>query len=330
MELNDESIQDVCNRFQFVLNKQEYCLLGIRGALPVAALNGRPERGYSFSYSHQISVIEPNYNFPCCTIAIWNTQTNKIAVYPGSTVPSKDFLMRMPQKRGEFNILCPGNYRLSKGLHPRNSKYIQYPALLMNGKALVYKPELVRVPSGLDFSFENVKPEVILAGDNLHATGYEPGIGENAMSLLNLPVDSSGCITVCGCPQLYQRNHYSSSHWNSWQVFYEFLDKQEKCDYSLMLFDFKDFDHSKQSKNTIELRYGSEGENVYELQSILSQTWDANTGKPYFQDELDGKLINNSASSAYKFLQNISSTKTGSTINFEKIKSKVKHFAITQ
>ncbi|MGC1633503.1 MAG: hypothetical protein WA749_15440, partial [Gelidibacter sp.] len=329
MELNDDSIRYVCNRFQFVLNSQEFCLLGIRGALPVTALVGKPEKGYSFSSSHELSAVEINYTSACCTIAIWNIQTQKLAVFPGSTLPSTEYLTRMPQKRAEFNILCPGNYTLSKGLHPRNSNFLQYPALLMNGQAMVYKPQLVRVSSGLDFSFEKAKHQVVFAGDNLHATGYEPSIGENEISILNMPVDSSGCITVCGCPQLYQRNQYSSSHWNSWHFFYHFLNKQESIDYSFTLFNLKDFIHTEESKGKIALRYGSEGETVYELQNILSQSWDARTGAPYYEGEPDGKLRNKSASSAYEFYQNISLTKIGSTISFEKIKSKIKHFAIT-
>ncbi|UJH91446.1 hypothetical protein LZ575_01275 [Antarcticibacterium sp. 1MA-6-2] len=311
------------------MDGQVHYLFGIRGSLPVVALVGKPEEGYEFSSSHELSATPINYSSPCCTIGIWNEQTNKLAVYPGSSLPSTEYLTRMPQKRAEFNILCPGNYTLSKGLHPRNSDFIQYPAFLMNGQALVYKPKLVRVTSGLDFSFEDANHQVVFAGDNLHATGYEPGVKENEMSLLNLPVDSSGCITVCGCPKLYQRNQYSSSHWNSWEYFYNFLDKQKSRDYSFMLFNYEDFTYSKQPKGSIELRYGSEGESVQELQTILSQSLDARTGKPYYKGEIDGKLVNESASSAFEFFQNICSPKIGSTIPLEKIKTKIKHFGIT-
>lgn len=330
MELSGTSIRKAFGRFQFALDNQEYCLFGIRGALPACVLQNKTEKGYSFSAFHKLRPTEINYIFPSCTIGILNIQSDELAVFPGSTLPSTEYLTRMPQKRAYFNILCPGKYVFSKGLHPRTSKIRQYPALLMNGHALIYKPHLVRVPAGLGFNFENAKHEVILAGDNLHATEYEPGIWNHKTSLTNMPVDSSGCITVCGCPKMYQQYEYSSILWNSWQVFYSILDNDRSRDYSFMLLNFKDLKPSQQSKNEMEMRYGSEGEAVFELQSILSQSWNARSGKPYYDSEIDGRLINHTASSAFEFAQDISSTLIGSTISLKKIKLKTKHFAIIQ
>ncbi|GAB3044016.1 hypothetical protein GCM10027185_54790 [Spirosoma pulveris] len=287
----------------------------------------------TFKSTHPVRSVRLNYHTVRCTIGIWLPASGEVALFPGSTVPSASYVYCHPASRATFNILKPGLYQVSRGLHPRSERGFQrHPAFLMDGYGLVEVPNLIKVGQRPRFDFRQVRHEVVLSGDNLHAARTEPEAGhdsrQNCMASLELPYSSSGCLTITGQPAPYVRHPTADSRWNCWMHFYDLLDRPDfrAGQYDLLLFDNSDLAPGHPSASSGILRYGSAGPDVARVQNILASVLNGKTGRPFYEGTIDGSFTGATASAYLDFQKTFTHAPLTGQLNLRLFLNATKHF----
>ncbi len=334
MIIEGSSLLRLCGQYQYAIQNEQYILFAIRGSLPQAAIEGNFQYVTEFKNAHVIQPARVNYQTARCTIGVWDTQANKIALFPGSTLPSVTYLFSHPSSLETFNILCPGNYQLTRGIHPRNKDGFQrHEAFLMDGYALVKIPQVRKSKKKLRFNCNQVHYKVLPAGDNLHAARTDPSesdldSGATCLASLQLPYSSSGCITIIGQPQPYIKHKPGNGVWNCWQTFMELVNKADpnKINFNFILFTFSDFLYKRPKSAGKCIRYGSQGPAVAQIQRTLQSVINLKTGLPYYTGEIDCQFSGQTAISYLKFQEDFTNGKIESEIHFQQFLSQTKHF----
>ena len=219
MKISGTILSNICRNFFYEIGEDRLVLFGIRGGLPNAVLRGNPEVCAEPNKEHGIKSSRLNYSTSRCTVGIWNRQTDQVSLFPGSTVPSVKYLFDNRQALQHFNMLLPGKYELSRGLHPREKDGFQrHDAFLMNEFGHVSIPSVRITKRRLYFNFDIKEEKILLPGDNLHAGRIEPqgdfkNSEEKCLAALHMPFSGSGCITVAGQPTEYLSRPPNIGEW---------------------------------------------------------------------------------------------------------------------
>lgn len=261
----------------YPFSETQFMVFGIRGAQPTS-----PDFD-TFKSSHNIEINEVNYTNPRCIIGIWNPVENKIALFPGSTVPHLKYMKKQKAGTGKANAMQSGFYHFyEKGYHnpsPANAH-----------QALRLATNIFLRRSNDDLVYENTDPiEVGNPNDNLHAAYCDTTTGEYS---------SAGCQVIVGQPKCTGRGT-NSSHTGYWRKFYDIIYKtavsQQHFDYTL--FRYVDAEIVSQRGNELmqaRLRFGSKGNAVLDLQKKLKS-------KGYFHTNLDGEFGKNTLLAVLNF-----------------------------
>jgi len=324
MNIEGSVLNELCDAFHFPIEKDPIILFAFRGCLPKDHEKDNIDPAIHFKSADQLKRVPVNYLNPRCTIGIWDRITDKIALFPGSTLPSKDYVKRHPSSVSILNVLCPGCYQLRKGIHPRNEQGFQrHEALLMDGFGIVGLPHIIKTRASIGFSSRIANYDVVRPGDNLHAGRMEP-IDRYYSSLLKLKYSSCGCITVAGQPEEYLTYNHHHTAWNSWTTFIESISLTQQKNFTFLLFNFETRWRKSVSENTI--RYGSKQSEVGDIQYLLSNIVNTNTGQSYYSGDLDCSFTDQTAVSYFKFCKDYSSSKTEWEVQPQKFFNKTKHF----
>jgi hypothetical protein len=334
MQISDLILKSLCRRYYYDISRESIIIFAFRGSYPLQSLGSDP---YKACIPEKIKTIvskKINYKKAACTIGVWCPGSGDIALFPGSTVPSLIYMHKNPDTADHFNILCPGKYEYVRGTHPRNIEgYQRHEAFIMPGYGWIMRPQIIRKPGKSLFNFNEVQYNVILPGDNLHASRAEPYLpvaGKNdKKSLINRNFSSSGCLTIIGQPEQYVRNRHSN-WWNSWEQFMQLV-KSSSSDrnYSLILFNFCDLINSNNNRERIILRYGSQGSRVFELQQKLSKIYSAVTNSVYFTGKHDGIFQADTARAWLRFMKDHSPDSIKGEADLREFRSKTNHFIFT-
>lgn len=89
-------------------------LFALRGCLILAGGSG--EDG---AWRDEVTLkdVRPNHTDTRCTMGVWDRANKKIAVFPGSTVPNTTAIVSWYRKHQSGNMLQPGLYSYSVGIH---------------------------------------------------------------------------------------------------------------------------------------------------------------------------------------------------------------------
>jgi hypothetical protein len=323
MNIEGSILAELCDFFHYPVEK-EIVLFAFRGCLPKNLSEESDPNVTAFKKSHSLKGIPVNYLTPRCTIGIWDRYSNLIATFPGSTLPSKDYVAKTPASIATLNVLCPGKYLLSKGIHPRNQNgFERHQALLMDGFGIVGIPGVGKTAPGFNSRISNY--QVIQPGDNLHSGRTEP-MPKFYSSLFHLRYSSSGCITIVGQPSEYLKYNHGNMHWNHWESFITSVSRFEQSDFTFLLFNYSDLKKKSLFKNNETIRYGSKQHEVGQIQQLLAHTINTNTGEYYYSGDIDCEFSNQTAISYMRFCNDYFSTKPGWEIHIEDFFTKVKHF----
>lgn len=250
-------------------------VFGLRGTRPISP------NFDTFKTEHTIKENPVNYNTPNCTIGIWNPIENKIALFPGSTVPHINYIKKQKEKLVRANCMMSGFYDYyEKGIHNPNPKHAH--------KALKLATNIFLRRSFNDLVYDNNDiVEVGNPNDNIHAAYCDT---------LDGIYSSAGCQVIVGQPLCTARNN--SPNTGYWAKFYDIIYNktiQTRFDYSL--FRFADaYIVSQQLNQPMEarLRFGSKGNLVKDLQDALAK-------KGYFYTLKDASFAKNTLDAVLKF-----------------------------
>jgi hypothetical protein len=331
MQINEFILKSHCRKFNYDISGEPLVIFAIRGSYPLQSYENNPRQ--SGNPEKVKSVIKTNlsYKETACSIGIWLTLSGEIALFPGSTVPSLNYLHQNPGSVKHFNILCPGKYRLVRGIHPRNvAGYQRHEALIMPGEGWIMKPGLIRKQTGAAFNFKAVGYDVAFAGDNIHASRSEPCIPDTGATGINPVVNkkysSSGCITIIGQPEEYVRSKFSF-FWNSWEQFMQLIDSFPKINsYSFLLFSYSDLTSDEEYGNRHILRYGSQGLLITELQKKLSEIYCIETNRAYYAGEPNGLMQSGTVKSYLNFMKDYSPGRLAGEADIDEFRILTGHF----
>src|SRR5262245_57166634 len=79
--INDDVLRDMFKLGSYVVPESELVFFALRGAQPIEF------GGSDFRNSHELLVTPIDYRHMRCTIGQWQTDTGKLAVFVGSSVP---------------------------------------------------------------------------------------------------------------------------------------------------------------------------------------------------------------------------------------------------
>ncbi len=245
-----------------------YLVFGIRGARPLG------NEYTTFKHSHTIEKADVDYTKANCSIGIWSPVDNKIALFPGSTVPNLKYIRKHKEGTAKANCMMTGYYSYyEKGYH--------YPSERSAHQALRLATNIFLRRSTNDLIFSNDDTvEVGNPSDNIHAAYCNDINGE---------YNSAGCQVIIGQPKCKGRGP-NSQNTSYWKAFYDIIygrTSQQKFDYVL----FRSVDAQVVSVNgnnlmQARLRFGSKGNVVLMLQAKLA-------AKGYYHTNQDGDFGRN-------------------------------------
>ncbi|MDO1446480.1 hypothetical protein Q0590_09485 [Rhodocytophaga aerolata] len=332
MIIDADILAELCNFYQYSLTEQDYLFFAVRGSLPEAVLHGDFVEATKLKAYQTIRRTRVNYKTARCTIGLWDVKNSKLALFPGSTVPSKKYLFTHASSIATFNILCPGRYELRRGVHPRNEHGFQrHEAFLMDGYGLVEIPPVERLTHTVRFDWSQSVYTVVLAGDNLHAARTEPRQDQPDLAgsiMLKMNYSSSGCMTILGQPKEYVRSNRTYTAWNGWQTFVDLVNEvgADKKNFTFLLFTFSDFENKNQTSSGSLIRYGSQGPEVVQIQQKLTSIIRLSTGLPYYTGPINSLFSGHTAMSYVVFQEDYSNGKIAPEIQTCKFLSSTKHF----
>ncbi|MHA4844616.1 hypothetical protein ACX0G7_10650 [Flavitalea antarctica] len=326
MKMHGTLMRGLSALYQYPL-RDKHIIFGIRGCLPKAALAGDFSAIGKYDLSHELEMVTTNFKTPRCTIGFWNTTTDKLSIFPGSTLPSKPCLFSNISSLDTFNILCPGNYVLTRGIHPRSAGFQNHDAFLMDGFGIVKIPSVIKRRTTLSFDLSKSRYCVLQPGDNLHAGRTEPANSNDRFAeLMRLNYSSSGCITIAGQPAAFVKGDRPDARWNCWENFMRLLNGQagNSIHFNFFLFNFSDL--QKIASATNHLRFGSEGEDVARVQKTLSVIKDSRTGNSYYNNTISSVFDRDTAVAVLRFKEDFTAKKPGYELRLRTFYRYAKHF----
>jgi len=249
-------------------SETQYMVFGIRGAKPINADFD------TFKTSHTIEMSDVNYLNPNCIIGVWNPTQNKLALFPGSTVPHLKYIKRQKEGTGKANAMQSGFYNFyEKGFHNPSANHAH--------KALRLATNIVLRRSNNDLVYSNDDPiEVGNPHDNIHAAYCDDSSGNYS---------SAGCQVIVGQPKCKGRGNLDNTGY--WKKFYAIIYNEavSQTHFNYSLFRYVDAEAAATMGEGLmdaRLRFGSKGNIVLELQNKLK-------AKGYFHTTVDGEYGRN-------------------------------------
>jgi peptidoglycan hydrolase-like protein with peptidoglycan-binding domain len=176
-------------RNNFLVPDDDLLFFGIRGALPVD-ISGTP-----FAADHKLRLTDFNHVQMRCTLGQVRVDDDMLAVFPGSTVPSRPNVEAARRNGGTgANMLMPGKYRYERGIHKLGRP---------SGHRAFRQAEFFPVwrnSDDMDFDLSD-RPDLDgdLVWDNLHCA-YHDNLDTPGFS-------SAGCQVICGQPRSAARGN---------------------------------------------------------------------------------------------------------------------------
>jgi hypothetical protein len=262
-ELTDNTIRRMCEVNSFEVRKNEMVFFGIRGTLPDNV------EDYEFGNKHKVVLTDINYTNPRCTLGQWLTKEKEFAIFPGSTIPHRDYISKSVQKGGEgANQLMTGYYSdYRKGVHKAGSPTGHDAFRQVNSHPVQ------RTSDDLDFDNDD-RVEYENPNDNIHS-GWCMGINSTQYA-------SAGCQVLVGYPQCQKRGQQPAT--GPWKVFKKNAYDLAQKSFGYILLDGREvyrIASAGNSKVSARLRFGSQGDLVKKLQKAL-QT------KSFYEGNNDG------------------------------------------
>lgn len=193
--IRHQDLKRLFSASEFVLPAESAILFGLRGALPTN------ETDAELRSDRNVDLKDIDNVHPRCTIGVWDTKNETVAVFAGSTVPFKTSIEQGIPKMGQgTNQVMESYVTYVPGKHPGNKTAdFQYSAFIQSGDF----PHR-RSKDDLDFDQDD---EVFVAfpGDNLHAA-FSESSGKPFFS-------SFGCQVVCGFPKRKAGNIADMGMW---------------------------------------------------------------------------------------------------------------------
>jgi hypothetical protein len=262
-ELTDKILHRICEVNGFEFRKKEMVFFGLRGSLPEKV------EDYEFGTKHKIVLVDVNYINPRCTLGQWLPEEKEFAIFPGSTVPHRDYVSKSVSKGGEgANQLMTGYYLdYRKGVHKAGSPTGH------DAFRQVHSHPVRRTSDDLDFDNDD-RVEFENPNDNIHA-GWCMGINSTQYA-------SAGCQVLVGYPQCQKRSQQPAT--GAWKVFKKNSYDLTQKSFGYILLDGREVYRivsAGNSKVSARLRFGSHGDLVKKLQKAL-QT------KSFYEGNIDG------------------------------------------
>lgn len=262
-QLTDKILRRICEVNQFEVRKKEMIFFGLRGALPVDV------EDYNFKKSHQLVLVDINYLNPRCTLGQWLPEDEKVAIFPGSTVPHRDYVSKSVIKSGQgANQLMTGYYSdYRKGVHKAGSPTGH------DAFRQVSSHPIQRTSDDIDFDNDD-RVEYENPNDNIHS-GWCMGINSTNYA-------SAGCQVLVGYPQCQKRGSQTAT--GAWKIFKKNAYDISQKSFGYLLLDGREAFRvvsAGTEKVSARLRFGSQGDLVKKLQKALQN-------KSFYEGNLDG------------------------------------------
>jgi hypothetical protein len=249
--LKEEHLRRLCQINAFPVPEDEMVFFGLRGCLPV------DEERRDFRAKHKVHVVAVDYLHPRCVLGQWKPRKERIAVFPGSTVPHKKHVTKSREAGGL------GANQLLTGFHPdyRKGKHKGAKSTGHYAFRQVSKLPIRRTADDLDFE-EDDRIEYGMPFDNLHAAWC---FGSNDQSYA-----SAGCQVVAGFPKCEKRK--DKPEVGAWRVFRQNAYDLAQDRFRYMLLNGTDAQRVVlvgSKKVPARLRFGSQGDLVDTVQRKL-------------------------------------------------------------
>ncbi len=281
IELTAKILEDAAKRNNFPVPEKGLVFFGIRGGFPETPTN------HDFAKSHDIRFVDVDYSRMRCTIGQWNRNTNRIALFPGSTVPNAAMIRSAKSKGGAgANRLLPGRYEHEKGNH-KNGKPSGHRAFRQATFFPVQRNSNDAAFDNLDrIDFGTGKGDFVW--DNLHCAFHNDPDG---------PYSSAGCQVVCGLPKSPARGNAREE--GPWRAFidtaYGEFESQRNFAYLLFTADEIGVVANNDPANIRQvIKFGSTGALAEKVQKALAASGELD-GEP------DGKFGRNSLMALVEF-----------------------------
>jgi hypothetical protein len=279
-EISDRILRRLCevNCFDPLANgrKKEMFFFGLRGVLPINL------EDYNFGSQHKVSLNDINYFNPRCTLGQWMPEEKEIAIFPGSTVPHRDYISKSVSRGGQgANQLMTGYYSdYRKGVHKAGSP-TEHDAF----RQVNFHP-IRRTADDIDFDNDD-RVEFDNPNDNIHA-GWCMGVNSTNYA-------SAGCQVLVGYPQCKKPGREQAT--GPWKVFKKNAYDLPQKSFGYILLDGREayrVASAGTSKISARLRFGSQGEIVKKLQRALQS-------KLFYEGNIDGDFGNRTLRAVLKF-----------------------------
>lgn len=182
IKVSAEHLERLCAINSFPLPADGIVFFGLRGCLPVE------QSRHEFRKEHQVALAEPDYIHARCTLGQWRPEAGKFALFPGSTVPHRDYVKaaRLRDGRGA-NEMMTGYYPdYRKGRHKPGKPSGHDAFRQTRGRPIR------RTTDDYDFDSDD-RVEFDNPFDNLHAAW--------CMGVSHPKFASAGCQVVVGYPK---------------------------------------------------------------------------------------------------------------------------------
>ena len=264
-KIDSDLLRKLCENNSFQVNDNELIFFGLRGLLPV------DESNFDFEETHFVHLNEIDYRHPRCTFVQWIWKENKLAIFPGSTVPHKKYIQKSLKKNGEgTNQLMTGHYNnYKKGIHKAGSQTGHSAFRQIN--ALPIR----RTSDDEDYD-ELDQVEFTRPFDNIHAA-WCTGINADRFA-------SAGCQVIVGFPKCERRDGLDNS--GAWKAFHKNAYSISQHVFSYVLLNGRDalkVATGQAGTKGYRLRYGSEGQKVGVLQNKLQE-------KNFYEGDTDNQF----------------------------------------
>lgn len=249
----EEHLVRLCELNHFPVPKNGMILFGLRGCLPTDVDNCK------FGKQHGLVTKDLNYSNPRCTLGQWLPEEKTIALFPGSTVPHRNYIKAAFSKNGVgSNQMATGYYSdYRKGMHKPGGSTAHDAFRQTEGRPMRRTSD--------DYDYQNDdRVEFGNPYDNLHAAWCQ---GVNAINYA-----SAGCQVVVGYPKCNKPNHKNNI--GPWKIFIENAYNLTQNSFPYILLEGRDAERvalNEDKKLAARLRYGSKGELVTKLQEALQK-----------------------------------------------------------
>lgn len=272
-----ETLRKIIRLNFFPFNENNLLIFGIRAGLPKNLTTCSEFRSEHFLDAQNINFLNPK-----CTIGIFDPLENKMALFPGSTVPHLDYMKKQKASPSAkiSNSIMSGYYSYyGKGTHS--------PSIANAHEALRLMTNVFLRRTTNDLVFDNSDLiDVSNPNDNIHAAYCDT---------INGNYSSAGCQVIVGQPKCVRRGA-NSSNTVYWKKFHDIIYGNLQSQFDYMLLRFQDAEAVSQLNGQLSarLRFGSNGYKVKELQEKLAQ-------QGYYQSNKDGKFLKDTLLAVYEF-----------------------------